>query len=110
MNFHRLRHVSERAELGENREAIIGVTIPEKPGSFKKLVKLLGKRHITEFNYRHANRKAAQVFMGIQTTDQKEAKQMIKKIKTNGFKAVDLSQNEMAKLHLRHMGRRALRW
>lgn len=103
MNFHRLRHVSERAELGEHREAIITVTIPEKPGSFKKLVQLLGRRHITEFNYRHYDQADAHVFMGIEVHDPNETKKIIKKLKAHGFKSVDLSHNEMAKLHLRHM-------
>lgn len=103
INFHRLRHVSERAELGEKREAIITVTIPEKPGSFKKLIQLLGKRHITEFNYRYADHKDAHVFMGIQTHEAGEVKRVIAKLSEHGFKAIDLSEDEMAKLHLRHM-------
>lgn len=103
INFHRLRHVSERAELGEKREAIIAVTIPEKPGSFKKLIQLLGKRHITEFNYRYADQKQAHVFMGIQTHEEGEVRQVIAKLAEHGFLALDLSRDEMAKLHLRHM-------
>lgn len=103
MNFHRLRHVSERAELGEKREAIVAVTIPEKPGSFRKLIQLLGKRHITEFNYRYADDQQANVFMGMQIQDSSEAKTIVKRLTSNGFKAHDLSDNEMAKLHLRHM-------
>lgn len=103
MNFHRLRHVSERAELGEHREAIVAVTIPEVPGSFKKLVTLLGRRHITEFNCRRDDPKNAHVFMGIEVHETAETKTVIRRLKNNGFKTVDLSGNEMAKLHLSHV-------
>ncbi|MCP5464019.1 MAG: threonine ammonia-lyase, biosynthetic [Deltaproteobacteria bacterium] len=103
MNFHRLRHVSERAELGEKREAIVAVTIPEKPGSFRKLIKLLGKRQVTEFNYRYADAKSAHVFMGFEIHKPDEAKEIVKHLKAKGFAAVDLSDNEVAKLHVRHM-------
>ena len=71
MNFDRLRFVAERAEIGEQREAILAVTIPETPGSFRKFCALLGKRNITEFNYRYADPKAAQVFVGVQVRNQR---------------------------------------
>lgn len=103
INFHRLRHVSERAELGEGHEAIFAVTIPEKPGSFRKLVQTLGARQITEFNYRRFDPKSAQVFLGVQIQNKSEIKTLAQKIKNAGFPVVDLSQNEMAKLHLRHL-------
>lgn len=103
INFHRLRHVSERAELGEGHEAIFAVTIPEEPGSFRKLVQALGQRQITEFNYRRFDPKAAQVFLGVQTSSKNEIKGLEKKIKDKGFKVFNLSDNEMAKLHLRHL-------
>lgn len=103
MNFDRLRFVAERAEIGEKREALLAVTIPETPGSFRKFCALLGKRNITEFNYRYADPKAAQVFVGIQVKDQAEAADLIKKLRGSKLPTLDLSDNEMAKLHLRHL-------
>ncbi len=103
MNFDRLRFVAERAEIGEKREAILAVTIPETPGSFRKFCSLLGKRNITEFNYRYADPKAAQVFVGIQVRDQKETEELVNKLSHNNLATLDLSNNEMAKLHLRHL-------
>jgi threonine dehydratase len=103
MNFDRLRFVAERAEIGEKREAILAVTIPETPGSFRKFCALLGKRNITEFNYRYADPKAAQVFVGIQVKDQSEASDLIEKLQRSKLPTMDLSDNEMAKLHLRHL-------
>jgi threonine dehydratase len=103
MNFDRLRFVAERAEIGEKREAIVAVTIPETPGSFRKFCALLGKRNITEFNYRYADPKAAQVFVGIQVKDQSETSDLIEKLQRSKLPALDLSDNEMAKLHLRHL-------
>ena len=103
MNFHRLRHVSERAELGEKREAIMASTIPEEPGSFLKLLKVLGKRQITEFNYRRGDVDSANIFMGMEIHDQKEVKQLIQKLKKHKIPTIDMTNNEVAKLHLRHM-------
>ncbi|MFH2135232.1 MAG: threonine ammonia-lyase, biosynthetic [Pseudomonadota bacterium] len=103
MNFDRLRFVAERAEIGEKREAILAVTIPETPGSFRKFCSLLGKRSITEFNYRYADPTAARVFVGIQVKDQSETMDLIDKLERNKLPALDLSDNEMAKLHLRHL-------
>ena len=103
MNFDRLRFVAESAELGEQREAILAVTIPERPGSFKKFCGLLGPRSITEFNYRYADAREAHVFAGVQVHDRKESAQLVRMLEHHGFKAVDLSGNEMAKLHVRYM-------
>ncbi len=103
MNFDRLRFVAERAESGEKREAILAVTIPETPGSFRKFCSLLGKRNITEFNYRYADPKAAQVFVGIQVKDQSETADLVEKLQRSKLPTLDLSDNEMAKLHLRHL-------
>jgi len=103
MNFDRLRFVAERAEIGEQREAILAVTIPETPGSFRKFCALLGKRNITEFNYRYADAKVAHVFVGVQVRDQEETDELVKKLQKNKLATLDLSINEMAKLHLRHL-------
>jgi threonine dehydratase len=103
MNFDRLRHVAERAELGEKREAILAVSIPETPGSFKKFCSMLGTRNITEFNYRFDDPKVAQVFVGLQTQGGGEMEKLVAQLKKSGLGAVDLTDNEMAKLHVRHM-------
>jgi len=104
MNFDRLRHVSERAEIGENREALLAVEIPERPGSFKRLCQLIGKRQITEFNYRYADMTTAHVFAGIQLTHGvAERKKLIEKLNSKGYKVVDMTGNEVAKLHTRYM-------
>ncbi len=103
MNFDRLRFVAERAEVGEHREALFSVTIPEKQGSFKKLISLLGNRSITEFNYRISDAKDAKVFVGIQTASRSENEGLMRLFEDNGFKAIDLTRNEIAKSHLRYM-------
>ncbi|HEY7987000.1 MAG TPA: threonine ammonia-lyase, biosynthetic [Methylophilaceae bacterium] len=103
MNFDRLRFVAERAEIGEKREAVLAVTIPETPGSFKKFCTLLGKRSITEFNYRYADSKEAHVFVGIQVGKREEAAQLVQTLQKNGLTALDLTDDEMAKLHIRHL-------
>lgn len=103
INFDRLRFVAERAEIGEQREALLAVTIPEKPGAFRRFCNLLGMRNITEFNYRYADHADAQIFVGITIESAVEIKQIIKELKQNGLEAIDLSNNEVAKLHLRHM-------
>ena len=103
MNFDRLRHVSERAEIGEQREAVMSVTIPEKPGSFKKFCSMLGTKSITEFNYRYDDPKEARVFVGVSVQNRNETEKLIKLLEKNGLHTEDLSDNEMAKLHIRYL-------
>ena len=103
MNFDRLRFVAERAELGERREAILAVTIPERPGSFREFCALLGKRNITEFNYRYADAKSAHIFVGIEVANRHETADLLRAMHKRRIEAYDLSDNEMAKLHVRHL-------
>jgi threonine dehydratase len=103
MNFDRLRHIAERAELGEKREAVLAVTIPETPGSFKAFCSLLGARNITEFNYRFADAKAAHVFVGLSVHGKAESTEVVNLLQRHGLQALDLTDNEMAKLHIRHL-------
>jgi threonine dehydratase len=104
VNFHRLRHISERAELGEGRESILAVTIPERPGSFRALCAALGERSITEFNYRYAGPGDAHVFVGVQLSHgAAERDEIIASLAARGFSVNDLSDNELALLHTRHM-------
>ena len=102
-NFDRLRHISERTELGEHREVILAVTIPEKPGSFRKFCQALGKRNITEFNYRYADNSEAHVFVGAQISDSENRDALIQRLRKKGYTVVDMSSNELAKLHIRHL-------
>jgi threonine dehydratase len=103
MNFDRLRFVAERAELGEQREAVLAVTIPERPGSFREFCALLGKRSITEFNYRYADPKVAHLFVGIEVANRRETEQLLAALAHGRIDAQDLSDNEMAKLHVRYL-------
>jgi threonine dehydratase len=103
MNFDRLRFVSEEAELGEAREAIIAVTIPERPGSFKTFCSLIGTRNITEFNYRYGDPQQAHVFVGVQIRDRAEAEALVRSLRRHGLDALDFTDNELAKLHVRHL-------
>ncbi len=104
MNFDRLRYVAERAEIGERREALFAATIPERPGSFRAFCRAIGKRGITEFNYRYADDALAHVFVGIQLSEgDKERETLLKELRAKEYPIVDLSDNEMAKSHLRHM-------
>jgi threonine dehydratase len=104
VNFDRLRHISERSEMGEKREGIFAVTIPERPGSFKTFCNAIGKRSITEFNYRYADQDEANIFVGVQLKNGDAERlaivEMLKKLK---YPIVDLTDNEMAKVHIRHM-------
>ncbi|MFJ4441286.1 threonine ammonia-lyase, biosynthetic [Pseudomonas sp. NPDC089422] len=104
VNFDRLRHVAERAELGEKREAIIAVTIPERPGSFKAFCEAIGKRQITEFNYRKHTSDEAHIFVGVQTHPENDPRAaLVQHLIEQGFPVTDLTDNELAKLHIRHM-------
>jgi threonine dehydratase len=104
LNFDRLRHVAERAEIGEGREALLAVTIPERPGSYRRFIEGLGQRSITEFNYRYADRQAARIFVGVQLTDgEREKQRIIEDLRGMGYPVLDMSDNEMAKVHVRYM-------
>ncbi len=108
MNFDRLRFVAERAEVGEEREALFAVTIPEERGSFKRFCEVVGKlpggpRNVTEFNYRISHQNKAHVFVGLTTAAKGESEKIARNFQKNGFEALDLTFDEMAKEHLRHM-------
>ncbi|MGC1526117.1 MAG: threonine ammonia-lyase, biosynthetic [Phormidesmis sp.] len=103
MNFDRLRFVAERAELGEGREAVFAVTIPEQVGSLGKFCDTLGNRSISEFNYRIADANKAHIFVGIKIKNRAEAKAIAQNFEHNGFKTLNLTDDELAKMHLRHM-------
>ena len=102
-NFDRLRFIAERAEVGERRETLLAVSIPERPGSFKKFCATLGARSITEFNYRIADPSEAHVFVGVEVHNRDETGRIVKLLGRQGLKTLDLSDDEMAKLHVRHM-------
>jgi len=103
INFDRLRHVTERAEIGEQREALLAVTIPERPGSFRTFCRALGLRNITEFNYRYAPRDEARIFVGVQLEHADQRARLIAELQRAGYDVLDLTQNELAIVHLRHM-------
>ncbi|MBW4519393.1 MAG: threonine ammonia-lyase, biosynthetic [Scytolyngbya sp. HA4215-MV1] len=103
MNFDRLRFVAERAELGERREAIFAVTIPEERGTLRKFCECMGRRNLTEFNYRIADEKAAHIFVGVQIENRADAHKMASAFEACGFQTIDLTDDELTKLHLRHM-------
>jgi len=104
MNFDRLRHVAERAELGEQREVLFAVTIAEKPGSFREFCEIIGKRGITEFNYRYSDSAKAHIFVGIQMRqDSGDKNALIEALRERDYPVIDLSDNEIAKLHIRYM-------
>jgi Threonine dehydratase len=110
MNFDRLRFVAERAEVGEQREAVFAVTIPEERGSFRRFCATLGQRSITEFNYRIGDTRCAHIFVGVQIAERDDRDALLAAIREHGFGVLDLTDDELAKLHLRHMigGRSAL--
>jgi threonine dehydratase len=103
MYFDRLRFVAERAELGEQREAVLAVTIPEKPGSFRKFISVLGNRNITEFNYRYADARQAHIFVGVTVHNRNEAGRLVEMLERHELPAIDLTDDELAKTHVRYM-------
>jgi threonine dehydratase len=103
MNFDRLRFVAERAEVGERREAVFAVTIPEERGSFRKFCECISTRNLTEFNYRIAEAKEAHIFVGVQIQNRQDAVVIASNFEAHGFKTIDLTDDELTKLHLRHM-------
>ncbi len=103
MNFDRLRHVAERADLGECKEAIFSATIPERPGSFRKLCSVLGRRLVTEFNYRYGDKHEAHIFIGVRVTDRREADEVLATLQDHGFDPIDFTDNETAKIHVRYL-------
>ena len=102
-NFDRLRFIAEEAELGEHREAILAVTIPERPGSFKKFCAQIGARSVTEFNYRIADSSEAHIFVGVEVHGSEETARIVRNLRRHGLTTLDLSDNELAKWHVRHM-------
>jgi threonine dehydratase len=103
INFDRLRFVAERAELGEAREALFAVTIPERPGAFREFCATIGRRVVTEFNYRLSGRRDAHIFVGIATESRADADAIGDLLRSRGYATVNLTDNELAKLHVRHM-------
>ena len=103
MNFDRLRFVAERADIGEAREAVFAVTIPEERGSFRRFCELIGPRNVTEFNYRISDKSQAHVFVGLQIANRDESAKIATHFDKHGFKTLDLTNDELAKLHIRHL-------
>ena len=103
VNFDRLRFVAERAEVGEAREALLAVTIPERRGAFREFCATIGRRVVTEFNYRLSDRQVAHIFVGLAVQSRHDASEVAHLLSARGYEVVDLTDNEMAKLHVRHM-------
>jgi threonine dehydratase len=104
LNFDRLRHISERADIGEHREALFAVEIPEQPGAFLAFCTALGSRNVTEFNYRYTPGERARIFVGLSLSGSRaEASLILPPLESKGYRVLDLSDNELAKLHIRHM-------
>ena len=103
MNFDRLRFVAERAEVGEQREAVLAVTLPEQPGSYKRFLSLIGSRNVTEFNYRFNDPKEAHVFVGVQVASRAESLKLVEQLRKSGYPTLDLTDDETAKGHIRHL-------
>lgn len=104
LNFDRLRHIAERSEIGEGREGLFAVTIPERPGSYRRFIQALGRRSITEFNYRYADQREAHIFVGVELTEGPgERARILETLCGQGYPVLDLSDDEMAKVHVRYM-------
>lgn len=103
INFDRLRYISERTEIGEKREAVLAVTMPERPGSFKDFCHLVEGRMVTEFNYRYGDPAHAHIFVGVQVSSGRDREELAASLRDNGYPVEDMTENEMAKLHIRHM-------
>ncbi len=103
VNLDRLRHISERTEIGEKREAVLAVTIPEKPGSFKAFCRLMKGRMVTEFNYRFGDPEEAHIYVGVQVESGEDRQALVTSLAEHGYPVTDMTDNEMAKLHIRHM-------
>ena len=103
VNFDRLRYVAERAEIGERREAVLAVTIPERAGALKKFCAILGDHNVTEFNYRLADPKAAHIFVGLQIREAEKVSTLVRTLRQHDYATLDMTDNEMAKLHIRHL-------
>ncbi|RVU20528.1 threonine ammonia-lyase, biosynthetic [Methylobacterium oryzihabitans] len=103
LNFSRLRHIAERAELGERREVLLAVTIPERPGSYRAFMEAIGPRAVSEFNYRYAAGSPAHIFVGVEVSGPSEKRELIASLRGRDYPVLDLSDNEMAKVHVRYM-------
>ncbi|WP_405232632.1 threonine ammonia-lyase, biosynthetic [Lentisalinibacter salinarum] len=104
VNFDRLRHIAERAAVGEQREALLAVGIPERPGSFREFCAAIGRRNVTEFNYRYSDAEEAHIFVGLELAEGRAEKdRLVAELRSKGYPVEDLTDNEMAKLHIRHM-------
>ncbi|HET9694512.1 MAG TPA: threonine ammonia-lyase, biosynthetic, partial [Steroidobacteraceae bacterium] len=104
INFDRLRHVAERADIGAQREALLAVEIPEEPGSFLRFCRLLGRRSVTEFNYRYDDARSARIFAGVSlAAGHREKQDLLQLVAEAGYRVIDMSDDEMAKLHVRYM-------
>jgi len=104
VNFDRLRYISEVAEIGEGREVILAVTIPEQPGSFQRFCSLLGRRPITEFNYRYSDDNDAQIYVGVKVDAEPGSRDaLVSELRDEGYPVMDISDDEIAKYHIRHM-------
>ena len=103
LNFDRLRFVAERAEIGEQREAVFAVTLPEKPGAYRQFLSLIGARNVTEFNYRYNDQRAAHIFVGVQVASRAESVRLLDHLRRHDYPTLDLTDDEMAKGHVRHL-------
>ena len=103
IDFDRLRYISERTQIGEKRETVLAVTIDEKPGSFQSFCAALGRHSISEFNYRYSDHQQAHIFVGVQVSGDEDRYQLVEELQGKGYAVSDMTENEMAKLHIRHM-------